>query len=69
MDSGNSAFPVRFGIGLVDNELEFEVSSKPFGKIFKFMGACKSAFEIVKSILPEFVIIDKYYFTYASFGR
>ena len=78
MDNGNGAFNPRFGIGWVDNELEFEVSSKPFKNLFKFMhsvgaqaepmGSCKTKFEIVKSVLPEFIIRDKYYLTYASFG-
>ena len=63
------AFPIRFGIGSVDNELEFEVSSKPFKNLFKFMGSCKTKFEIVKSVLPEFIIKDTYYLTYVSFGQ
>ena len=38
MDNGDGAFPIKFCIGLADNELEFEVPSKPFKKLFKFMG-------------------------------
>ena len=69
MDNGNGAFLTRFGIGLVDNELEFEVPNKPFKNLFKFMGSSKSEFEIVKSVLPEFIIRDKYHSTYVYFDQ
>ena len=69
MDDCNGAFNTTLGIGLVDNNLEFEVPSKPFKNLFKFMGSCKSEFEIVKSILPEFIIRDKYHSTYVYFNR
>ena len=99
MSKDDTAFPVRFGIGLTDNKLEsgegakrdfikrdfvkrrlsevpsevpsevlFEVPSKPFKNLFKFMGASKSNFEIIKSVIPQFIIRHKYYSTYASFG-
>ena len=68
MDNGNGTFPIKFYIGLIDNELEFEVPSEPFKRLFKFMGSSKTKFEIVKSVLPEFIIKDKYYLTYLSFG-
>ena len=69
MDDCNGAFNTRFGIGLVHNDLEFEGPSKPFKNLFKFMGSCKSEFEIVKSVLPEFIIRDKYHSTYVYFDQ
>ena len=79
MSKDDTAFLVRFGIGLPDNKLElgegevpsevpFEVPSKPFKNLFKFMGASKSNFEIIKSVILQFIIRHKYYSTYASFG-
>ena len=69
MEDGNRAFNTKLCIGLTNNELEFEVPSRPFKKLFKFMGSSKTKFEIVKSVLPEFIIKNKYYLTYISFGR
>ena len=60
----------RSGIGLVGNELEFEVPNQPFKKLFKFMGSSNINFEIIKPIkYPEFIIHNDYFTTYASFGR
>ena len=57
MSKEDTAFPVRFGIGLRDNKLESgegevpsEVPSKPFKNLFKFMGASKSNFEIISPL-------------------
>ena len=71
MEDGNRAFNTKLCIGLTNNELEFEVPSRPFllQKLFKFMGSSKTKFEIVKSVFPEFIIKNKYYLTYVSFGR
>ena len=33
------------------------------------MGSSKSEFEIVKSVLPEFIIRDKYHSTYVYFDQ
>ena len=60
----------RSGIRLVGNELEFEVSSQPFKKLFKFMGSINTNFEIIKPIkYPEFIIHNDYFTTYTSSGR
>ena len=66
----NCGFNIRSGIGLVGNELEFEVPSQPFKKLLKFMGSSNTNFEIIKPIkYPEFIIHNDYFKTYASFGR
>ena len=69
-DTCGGGFNTRSGIGLVGNELEFEVPSRPFKKIFKFICSSNTNFEIIKPIkYPEFIIHNDYFTTYASFGR
>ena len=66
----NCGFNIRSGIGLVGNELEFEVPSQPFKKLFKFMCSSNANFEIIKPVgYPEFIFHNDYFTTYASFGR
>ena len=56
----------EFGIGLKDNDWEFEGSIRARAEP---MGSSKANFEILKTVLPEFIIIDKCYTTYAAFER
>ena len=61
---------IRARIGLVGNELELEVPSCHFKKLFKFMGSSNTNFEIIKPTkYSEFITHNKYFKTYASFGR
>ena len=68
-DGSNSGFGVMHGIGSLDCEIDFECPRKPFKGLFKFMGPSNANFEKLKTILPEFIIRDKYYTTYAAFDR
>ena len=68
-DNCNKGFGVRFGIGSFDCEIDFQAPRKPFKGLFKFMGPSNVNFEILKTILPEFIIRDKYYTTYAAFDQ
>ena len=72
-DTCNGNPRVRFGIGSPDGELNselgFEVPSGPFKGLLKFMGPSRADFEIFKTILPEILIRDEYYTTYAAFDR
>ena len=66
----DNRFGARSGIRPINGELEFEVPSQPFKKLFKFMGSSNTNFEIIKPIkYPEFIIHNDYFTTYASFGR
>ena len=66
-DGSNSGFGVKHGLGFLDCEIDFECPRKPFKGLFKFMGASNANFEILKMILPEFVIRGEYYSTHVSF--
>ena len=65
----SSKFGVMFAIGSFDCEIDFEAPRVPFKSLLKFIGSSKSNFEILKTILPEFIIRDKYHTTYAAFNR
>ena len=75
----NEATNVKFGIGSFHCEVDFEFSNTlPFRKLLKFIGTIREnsniIFEIVKPdvanpVLMDFIIREKFYTTYAAFGR
>ena len=67
-DGSHIGFGVKHRIGF-KSEIDFECPRKPFKSLFKFMGSSNVNFEIIKTSLPEFIIRDKYYTTYAAFDR
>ena len=68
-DGGNIGFGVKHAIGSFKCEIDFECPRKPFKGLFEFIGSSNVNFEILKTILPEFIIREKYYTTYATFDR
>ena len=66
---GSNGFGVRFAIGYLDCEIDFEAPRGPFRGLLKFIGSSKANFEILKTIPPDFLIKHEYYTTYAAFDR
>ena len=62
-------FGVKFAIGKFGGEIDFEAPMGPFNGLFNFLGSSKAKFEILKTILPDFIIKHEYYSTYAAFNR
>ena len=60
---------VKFIIGNGKGEKDFEVPMWAFKGLFNFIRSSKSKFEILKTILPDFVIKHEYYSTYTAFDR
>ena len=66
-DKGSSGSHIsHISLSLVNNELEFRITSTPLGCIFKFMGSVKSSLEIIRSDFTEFIMKTRYYSTYAA---
>ena len=65
-DKDSSGFHTsHISLALVNNEVEYRITSAPLGCIFKFMGSFKSSLDIIRSDFAEFIMKTRYYSTYA----